>query len=111
MPGLYMPDDQTLLVATDLFLKKMLANQKDPVEGPLSRLMAKTDASADALAVAVVEPIRPMVSAQLAQAPLPLPLEGVRRVPELIDAAKLESGCHRQVTRLPGVTFAHRGGG
>ena len=90
MPGFYMPDDQTLLVATDLFLKKMLANQKTPAEGPLSRLMAKTDTSADALAVAVVEPIRPMVSAELAQAPLPPPLESVKRLPELIDAAKLD---------------------
>ncbi len=87
-PGLYMPDEKTLLVATDAVLKKMLTNQKEPTEGPLSRLMSQTDTSADVLVLAVVEPVRPMLTAGLGE--VPLPVEGLDRVPGLIDAAKVE---------------------
>jgi len=68
----------------------MLANAKSPAEGPLSRLMARTTASTDVTAIAVLEPVRPMLSAMLAQAPVPPPLEGMKRLPELIDAAKID---------------------
>ncbi len=91
-PGWYMPDDRTLLVAPDAVLKRMLANRKNPQQGPLSRLMAQTDTSADFTAIAVVKPIRPMLSAGLAQAPLPPQFQSVQRLPELIDAAKVELG-------------------
>ena len=101
VPGFYMPDDRTLLVATDAFLKKLLANRENPVDGPLSRLLAKVNNSSDALIVAMVEPIRPMLSAQLSSVPLPPPLEGVKRLPELIDAAKADLS----VTGKPGASL------
>ncbi|MBM4090163.1 MAG: DUF1559 domain-containing protein, partial [Planctomycetes bacterium] len=90
VPGFYMPDDRTLIIATDAMLKKMLANRKNPVAGPLSQLMAKTDSSSDAMVVTVLEPIRPMLSAQLDFVPVPPPFEGAKRLPALIDAAKLD---------------------
>jgi prepilin-type processing-associated H-X9-DG protein len=90
VPGFYMPDDKTLIIATDAMLKKMLTNRKNPVAGPLSQLMAKTGISSDAMVVTVLEPIRPMLSAQLDAVPVPPPFEGAKRLPSLIDAAKLD---------------------
>jgi len=90
MPSLYMPDDRTLLVAHDSLLRKMVANRKAPAEGPLSKLLAATDTSSDLVALATIEPVREMLSAALAAAPVPPPLEGLKRVPELLTAAKLQ---------------------
>jgi prepilin-type processing-associated H-X9-DG protein len=102
LPGLYMPDDQTLIVASDAMLKAMLANKQQPTEGPLSRAVARTGLAADATAVVVLAPIRPMLSAQLAEAPVPPPFAGVKRMPQLIDVATLEL----TVTRQPKVSLA-----
>ena len=46
--------------------------------------------SADLTIIAVLEPVRPLLVAQLAQVPIPPPFAGVDRLPELIDAAKAE---------------------
>lgn len=89
-PSLYMPDDRTLIVATEPMLQTMVNNKQKPVEGPLSKLMGKTKLSADLTVIAVLEPVRPLINAQLAQIPIPPPFEGARRLPELIDAAKAE---------------------
>lgn len=89
-PGLFMPDDRTLIVATDGLLKKILANRANPQPGPLSQLLAKTDTSADLLAVGILEPVRPMVQAQLDVVPLPPPFADVKRLPQLIDAVKID---------------------
>jgi prepilin-type processing-associated H-X9-DG protein len=102
LPGLYMPDDQTLIVASDAMLKAMLANKQQPTEGPLSRAVARTGLAADATAVVVLAPIRPMLSAQLAEAPVPPPFAGVKRMPQLIDVATLEL----TVTGQPKVSLA-----
>ncbi len=90
LPSFFMPDEQTLLVANDAFLKKMLANRKSPVGGALSRLLGKTNNSSDVMLVAVLAPIRPMLSAELANVPAPPALEKFKRLPELIDAAKAD---------------------
>ncbi len=90
LPSFYMPDDQTLIMATDAVLKRMLANHKTPVKGPLTQLMTKTSVSADAVLVAVLEPVRPMLNGVLAQAPLPPQLADLKQLPKLIDAAKFD---------------------
>jgi len=90
LPSFYMPDDQTLIMATDAVLKKMLANHKTPQEGPLTQWMTKTSMSADTVLVAVLEPVRPMLNAVLAQAPLPPQLAALKQLPKLIDAAKFD---------------------
>ncbi len=89
-PSMYMPDDRTLIVATEAMLQGMLKNAQTPASGPLHRLASKTDLSSDLTLVTVIEPVRPMLTAQLSQVPLPPPFEGVRRLPELLNAAKLE---------------------
>jgi type II secretory pathway pseudopilin PulG len=89
-PSMYMTDDRTLIVATEPMLQSMLANKQTPAEGPLSKLMGKTKLTADLTVIAVLGPLRPMLTAQLAQAPLPPPFAEVKRLPELIDAAKAE---------------------
>jgi hypothetical protein len=89
-PGMYMPDDRTLIVATDALLRGMLKNKQTPAKGPLSQLASKTGLSADLTVIAVLEPVRPLLVAQLAQVPIPPPFAGAKRLPELIDAAKAE---------------------
>ncbi len=89
-PGMYMPDERTLIVATDATLRAMLKNQQTPVTGPLNQLATKTSLSADVTVIAVLEPIRSMLSAQLSQVPVPPPFAGVKKFPELIDAVKAE---------------------
>jgi len=100
-PGFFMPDDQTLLVGTDPLLRAMVANQKAPAEGPLSQLLARTSAASDTTAVAVFEPVRPMLEGMLGQAPVPPPLADVKRLPGLVDAAKLDLS----VSGGPGVSL------
>jgi prepilin-type processing-associated H-X9-DG protein len=90
VPGFYMPDEKTLIIATDAGLKKMLANHKNPVAGPLSRLMGTANDSSDLLLITVMESVRPLISEQLAAVPLPIAFDGVKRLPDLIDAAKIE---------------------
>ena len=91
LPSLYMPDDQTLIVAEDSFLRNMLANHEAPAEGPLSKLFASTNTSSDLVAIVVLEPVRDMLSAMVAQAPVPPPFEGVKRIPSLLNAAKVQA--------------------
>lgn len=89
-PGMYMPDDRTLIVATEGMLRAMLANKQNPQAGPLNQLASKTGLSSDLTVIAVLAPIRPMLVAQLAQVPIPPPFSAAKRFPELIDAAKAE---------------------
>ncbi|MDA1055148.1 MAG: DUF1559 domain-containing protein [Planctomycetota bacterium] len=91
-PGFYMPDDTTLLIAPHPVLLEMVRNQKMPTPGPLSRLLSKADGNSDALAIVLIEPVRPMLGAVIAQVAddLPPPLQGVTQLPDLIDAAKLD---------------------
>ncbi len=97
-PWVFMPDAQTLMVGQEAALRAVLASHAEPADGPLTRLMRKTDMTQGISVVAVIEPIRPLLSMQMAQAPVPPPLAGVKRLPELIDAAKLDVGMKGQGT-------------
>jgi hypothetical protein len=90
-PGLFMPDDRTLLIGHDPVLRKMVANRAQPAAGPLAKLLASTDTSSDFVAVATIEPVREMASAALSQAPVPPPLVGLKRLPQLLSAAKAQA--------------------
>ena len=81
---------KTLLIGTEPFMERMAANQQKPVRGPLADLIAKTGAASDLTVVAMLAPVRPMLSEQLSQTPLPPPLAEVKNLPELIDAAKFD---------------------
>ncbi len=89
-PSLYMPDDRTLLVGMGPMIEKMVANAKQPEAGPLTRLVSSARLTGDVTAVAVVEPVRGVLAAALAMAPVPPPLEDLKRLPELTKAAKIE---------------------
>ncbi len=94
-PDLLMPDDHTLMVGQQPVLQQMMDNHAKPSEGPLAKLMARTRIEGDLMALAVLEPVRPMLAAELADAPLPPPFAGLKNVPDLVDAVKLDVGVAR----------------
>ena len=47
--SIYMPNGRVLMIVHDDLLRRMLANQKSPTEGPMSRLLAETNTSQDFL--------------------------------------------------------------
>ena len=69
----------------------MLANRASPKEGKMSRMFGRLAEPPDLLAVVLVEPLRPLIAVPLAQVPIPPPLAGVEKVPELVNyvAAKV----------------------
>ncbi len=101
-PSLYMPDERTLLVGMGPMIEKMIANAKQPQAGPLARLVSSARLTGDVTVVAVMEPVRDMLGAMLAMAPLPPPLEDLKQIPELTKAAKIEV----QWTAMPQITVA-----
>ncbi|MBN2022107.1 MAG: DUF1559 domain-containing protein [Pirellulales bacterium] len=91
LPSYYMPDDRTLVLATGGMLERMVAQKAQPVEGAMSKLLGRMNDSDDALAVLLVEPIRPLAAMAMASAPpLPPGLEGVRDVPQLVNVVGLK---------------------
>ncbi|MGA2034679.1 MAG: DUF1559 domain-containing protein [Thermoguttaceae bacterium] len=90
-PSIFLADDRTLIVGTDELLRKMLANQANPKEGKMSRMLGRVTQPPDLLAAVLVEPLRPLIAMPLAQVPIPPPLAGVEKVPELVNyvAAKV----------------------
>jgi hypothetical protein len=59
----------TLLVANDDPLKQMVANGINPQEGRLTKVLGQIAGPADAMAIVLVEPIRPLLAMPLAMAP------------------------------------------
>jgi len=90
--SLMMPDERTLIIANELALRKVLAQRARLATGPLAKLMQRTSASGDAMVVMVLDPIREIIRQELDKAPVPPPFSGLKRVPELVDAAKLDMG-------------------
>jgi len=68
----------------------MLENKTSPTAGPLSKLLTESTRSADLTAAAVLEPVRRILQAELARAPLPSPIAGAKKLPGLIDAVTVE---------------------
>ncbi len=83
-PAMFMPDDRTLIVATDAMLQEMVANSKRPVAGKLSQILQKVKGANDFMALLLVEPLRPLAAPALANVPFPPPLADVKKVPELL---------------------------
>ena len=90
-PSIFQADDRTLIVGTDTLLRKMLANRANPKEGKMSQMLGHVTQPPDLLAAVLVEPLRPLIAGPLSQAPIPPPLAGVEKVPELVNyvAAKV----------------------
>jgi prepilin-type processing-associated H-X9-DG protein len=63
----------------------MLANRAKPKESKMSRMLGRLAQPPDLLVVVLVEPLRPLIAAPLSQIPIPPPLAGVEKVPELVN--------------------------
>jgi len=85
--SIFAPDDRTLLVASDELLHRMVAGKGQPAEGLTAKLLAEA-ADHDLAAVLSVEPIRVMVKDQISMVPVPPPFQGVRKVPDLLEAVE-----------------------
>jgi prepilin-type processing-associated H-X9-DG protein len=83
-PSIFRPDDRTLLVGTDAILRKALSNHAAPTEGKMSKLLGSIKDRPDAMAIVLVEPIRPLIAMPLAMVPVPPGLEDVKKLPDLI---------------------------
>ena len=82
--SIFRPDDRTLILATDGLLHRILSNHASPKEGKMSRLLGRIQSPNDVSAVLLVEPIRPLLAGPLAMAPVPPPLAGVKKIPDLV---------------------------
>ncbi len=83
-PSIYRIDDRTLLMGTDDLLRKVVANHASPKEGKMTAVLGRMTEPPDAMAILLVEPIRPLLAMPLAMAPVPPQLEDVKKIPELL---------------------------
>ncbi len=84
--SIFQPDDRTLIVGMDPFIAKLLANHASPTEGRMSKVLGRMVVPPDAMAILLVEPIRPLISMPLAMAPLPAELADLKKLPELTNS-------------------------
>lgn len=96
-PGFYMPDDKTLLVASDAMIGKMLVQKRKQAASELAKLLTAKGDQPDVIAASVLAPIRPMLEAQLEQAPVPPPFEDLRRIPGLLDSVQITANITNKV--------------
>jgi type II secretory pathway pseudopilin PulG len=88
-PGFYMPNDTTLLIGSDAMIGKMLVQGRKQVRSDLGKQLMAGGETPDLVAAVVLDPIRPLLEAQLEQAPLPPPLEDIKRIPALSQSAQM----------------------
>ena len=82
--SIFQPDDNTIILGNDEMLRQVWSNRANPQEGTMSRVLARIEAAPDAMAILLIDPIRPMIAAPLAMAPVPPPLADVKKIPELL---------------------------
>lgn len=87
--SLYMPDDRTLIVGTETTLRGMLNNAENPVEGPLLKRLRESPGQHDLRVSLVLGPVRALLNAQLAQVPLPVEFEDLKKVPDLLQGVDI----------------------
>lgn len=83
-PSIFQPDPQTLIVAHDGLLRKMVANHASPQAGKMTKMLSHVTDSPDVLAVVLIEPLRPLLAPVVQFAPIPPPLAGLKKVPDLV---------------------------
>lgn len=88
-PGFYMPNDTTLLIGSDAMIGKMLVQGRKDATSDLGKQLMTGGETPDLVAAVVLDPIRPLLEAQLEQAPLPPPLEDIKRIPALLQSAQM----------------------
>jgi hypothetical protein len=83
-------DERTILVSNDDLLHKMLANVASPQPGPAAKLLGQVPGSPDAVAVLALDPIRPILKAELQKAPVPPAFAGFLTIPDLVISAEVQ---------------------
>ena len=81
-------DPRTILIAHDELLGKMLANVANPQPGPAAKLLGQMSGSSDLAAVVALDPVRPLLKAELQKAPVPPAFAGFLTIPDLIVSAE-----------------------
>lgn len=88
VPSIFAADEKTLVIAHDGLLRRMVS--QDPArQGTVGKLLAGEGTSSDLTAAFAMEPVRGLLAAQLEQAPLPPPLAGLKKTPELVESAEV----------------------
>ena len=83
-------DERTIIIARDELLGKMLANVAKPEAGPAAKRFRQYRFAPDVAAVVVLDPIRPMLKAQLQKAPIPPAFANFLTIPDLIVSAEAQ---------------------
>jgi hypothetical protein len=97
-PGLFLPDDRTL-VAFDDFSAAKLPAAADVQAGPLMAKFKEAYRGDDLLAMLDLEPLRPLINVGLMQAPVPPEFAEFTQIPNLVKAIELRLNLSR-----PGVS-------
>lgn len=82
--SIFQSDDRTLILGTDDLVRRMAANHAKPQPGKVSRVLEQMPELPDVLAMLLVEPVRPLIAPAVATASVPPPLEGVKKLPDLL---------------------------
>jgi prepilin-type processing-associated H-X9-DG protein len=86
--GLYMPDDRTMILATNLEMKSILS--ADKVDTPLVKLLRRLDTSAAAVAVVDLASLRPLVLLGMQSLPpVPEQMKEFLELPRLVEWVSL----------------------
>ncbi len=101
-PGmvLYQKDSRTLVVATPNYLGPIVT--ADQGTGPLPALVARMPKQSGVTIVAVLEPVRPMVSGLAMQQSqsLPPPLQPLGRIPGFVDALLINASLQASASKI-----------
>ena len=77
-------DDRTLLLAHDDLLHRMVANRSKPEAGAASRMLDRVAGRPSVFAMLAMDPLRPLIAAELRKAVVPPMFSGFTRIPDLI---------------------------
>ncbi len=85
-PSIYQPDDRTIVVASDDLLREIVEGGQ-PKAGKMSKILGRIAEPSDAMAILLVEPIRPLLAGPLEMMPLPPPFgDDVKKLPEQLNS-------------------------
>ena len=89
--SIFMPNERWLIIGTDALLRRVADREVFQAEGTVATLLEK-GADHDLHAALAMDPLRPLLIAQLQQAPpLPPGLEELKKAPNLIKAIELHA--------------------
>jgi type II secretory pathway pseudopilin PulG len=83
-------DDQTLIVALEPTLRRMLRNKKQPGPSKLKERLRMAQGDPDVLLIVEIAPIREMMNRLIEGTPLPLEFVDLKKVPDLVSAVELD---------------------